>query len=58
MNKEIKEILLRKTFFKENEENYKIFRNMYIKKNLIAKDYNDLKKIFLKFIPESFIKEI
>jgi len=42
----------------ENNETYKVFKNMYIKKNLIAKDYEDLRKIFLKFIPESFLNEI
>ena len=31
---------------------------MYIKKNLLAKDYEDLKSVFLKFIPETFLKEV
>ncbi|MDD2870718.1 MAG: adenylate/guanylate cyclase domain-containing protein [Candidatus Gracilibacteria bacterium] len=53
-----KDVLLKKMFYKENEDTYKLFKNMYIRKNLIAKDYDDLKTVFLKFIPESFIKEI
>jgi len=31
---------------------------MYVSKNLIAKDYEDLKNVFIKFIPELFLKEI
>lgn len=54
----IKDILLKKLSFKENQDTYKLFKNMYIRKNLIAKDYNDLKTVFLKFIPELFLREV
>ncbi len=57
-NYEIKNILLKKLSFKENEDTYKLFKNMYVSKNLIAKDYEDLKNVFIKFIPELFLKEI
>lgn len=57
-NSEIKNLLFKKIFYKENEDTYKFFKNMYIKKNILTKDYNDLKWDFLKFIPESFLKEI
>lgn len=57
-NQEIKDLLLKKIFYKENKDTYKFFKNMYIKKNLLTKDYNDLKSVFVKFIPESFLKEI
>ena len=55
---EIKDILFKKNKYKENEDTYKLFKNMYIKKNLLAKDYEDLKSVFLKFIPETFLKEV
>lgn len=57
-NSDIKNILFKKIFYKENEDTYKLFKNMYIKKNLLTKDYNDLKSVFSKFVPESFIKEL
>jgi len=52
------EILFKNLLFKENEDTYKLFKNMYIKKNLLAKDYQDLKSVFLKFIPEIFLEEV
>lgn len=45
-------------FYTENQDAYKILKNMYIKKNLLNKDLNDLKWVFYKFIPETFIKEV
>ena len=57
-DEEIKELLYKKMFYKENDDNYKLFKNMYIRKNLIAKDFEDLKTVFLKFIPESFLDEV
>lgn len=57
-NEELKNLLLKKIFYKENEDTYKLFKNIYIKKNLLTKDYQDLKTIFLKFIPENFMKEV
>jgi len=54
----IKDLLLKKLTFKENEDTYKIFKNMYLRKNLIAKDYEDLKTVFLKFVPELFLNEV
>lgn len=54
---EIKNILFKKILFKENEQTYSLFKNTYVKKNLLAKDYEDLKAIFLKFIPEIFLEE-
>lgn len=56
--KEVKEILKKEIKYQENVETYKLFKNMYITKNLVAKDYQDLKKVFLKFIPEDFLKEV
>ena len=57
-NPDIKSLLFKKNRYKENEDTYKLFKNMYIKKNLLAKDYEDLKSVFLKFIPEAFIDEV
>ncbi|MDP2396708.1 MAG: hypothetical protein Q8S84_03660 [bacterium] len=57
-NSDIKNILFKKIFYKENEDTYKLFKNMFIKKNLLTKDYNDLKSIFSKFVPDSFMKEL
>jgi len=55
---EVKDLLFKKSFYKENEENYNLFKNMYIRKNILAKDYADLKNVFHKFIPEWLLKEI
>lgn len=42
----------------ENEKTYKIFKNIYIKKNILTKDFNDLKEVFLKLVPEAFFNEV
>lgn len=42
----------------ENEKTYKIFKNVYIKKNILTKDFNDLKEVFLKLVPEAFFNEV
>lgn len=57
-NADIKRLLLKEDKYKENKDTYKLFKNMYIKKNLVAKDYNDLKNVFTKFIPETFLNEV
>ena len=57
-DKEVKDLLFKKMFYKENDDNFKLFKNMYIRKNLLAKDFMDLKNIFHKLVPESFINEI
>lgn len=54
----IKNILLKKNLYTENIITYKLFRDMYIRKNLAHKDYDDLKNVFIKFIPETFLKEV
>jgi len=54
----VKNLLLKRIFYKENEDTYKLFKNIYIKKNILIKDYNDLKSVFLKFVPESFLREV
>lgn len=54
----IKELLYKKLTYRENEDFYKLFKKIYIKRNLIQKDYNDLKDLLLKFIPEWFINEV
>jgi len=54
----MKELLWKKHNYKENNDSYKLFKNLLIKKNLIEKDYEDLKWIMQKFIPKWFIKEI
>jgi hypothetical protein len=44
--------LYKKLIYKENEEIYNIFKKIYVKRNIIEKDYNELKEVFTKFIPE------
>ena len=53
-----KELLLKKNKYKENNDTYKLFKNILIRKNLLEKDYEDLRWIMNKFIPKWFIKEI
>lgn len=55
---EIKNLLNTEMDYKDNKDNFRLFKNIFIKKNLLTKDYDDLKKTFLKFIPEDFINEI
>ncbi|MDD5376532.1 MAG: adenylate/guanylate cyclase domain-containing protein [Candidatus Gracilibacteria bacterium] len=45
-------------FFLENKEVETLFKKSYIKSNLLKKDFNDLHKVFKKFIPEDIYKEI
>lgn len=52
-----------KSFFDTNEKVednniYKLFKRLYIKKNIIETDYSNLKDNFRKFIPEKFLSEI
>lgn len=54
----IKDLLYKKLIYKENEEVYNLFKKIYIKRNIIEKDYNDLKEVFTKFIPEGLINEV
>lgn len=53
-----KELLSLKNKYKENHDTYNLFKNLLIKKNLLEKDYEDLRWILNKFIPKWFIKEI
>lgn len=57
-NKDINKILQKKLKYKENNETYKLFKNMYLRKNLANKDFDDLKWVFYKFIPEDLLKEV
>lgn len=45
-------------FFLENKEIETIFKKSYIKNNLLKKDFNDLQKVFEKFIPSDIFKEV
>lgn len=45
-------------FFLENKEIETLFKKSYIKNNLLKKDFNDLRQVFEKFIPEDIYKEI
>lgn len=45
-------------FFLENKEVETLFKKSYIKNNLLKKDFNDLRRVFEKFIPEDIFKEI
>jgi class 3 adenylate cyclase len=54
----IKSLLYKKLIYKENEEFFNIFKKIYVKRNIIEKDYNELKEVFTKFIPEWLINEV
>ncbi len=54
----IKTLLFKKLTYKENEDFYNLFKKVFVKKNIIEKDYKDLKEVFYKFIPEWLAKEI
>ena len=45
-------------FFLENKEMETLFKKSYIKSNLLRKDFNDLRQVFEKFIPEDIFKEV
>ena len=45
-------------FFVENKEVETLFKKSYIKSNLLKKDFNDMRDVFEKFIPEDIFKEI
>lgn len=57
-NKLTDNIILNNPKYKENLDIFKIYKSFYIKKNLINKDYNDLKDVFWKFIPDKMFDEI
>jgi hypothetical protein len=57
-NEYVKDLLYKKMKYRENDDMYKLFKNMYVRKNLISKDHLDLKALFSKFIPDSSLKEI
>jgi len=44
--------------FLETSQIYSFFKKIYIKKKISEKDYNELKNIFLKFVPKDFLDEI
>lgn len=54
----VKKMLFKKIKYIENKENFKLFKNIYIRNNLAKKDYNDLKSVLTKFIPKVFLDEI
>ncbi len=54
----IKEILNVKMKYRENHEIFNLFKSFLVKKNLLHKDYSDLKKVFFKMVPEYFIDEV
>lgn len=55
---DVSDLLYKKLKYKENEATYRLFKNIFIKKNLVKRDYDDLKNMFQKFIPDLFIKEV
>lgn len=57
-NEDTKNILKTKINYKDHKDLFSLFKNSFVKKNLLRKDYSDLKRTFLKFIPEPFVKEI
>ncbi len=46
------------TSWKKEDWIYKLFKRNYIKKNILEKDYLNLKMNFQKFIPDNFLKNI
>lgn len=59
MKEEISHDFKSKThFFLENKEMETLLKKSYIKNNLLKKDFNDLRQVFEKFIPEDIFKEI
>lgn len=51
-------IITTKPIFIENKTLETLFKNIFIKNNLLKKDFNDLKDVFEKFIPQDIYKEI
>ncbi len=54
----MKELLITKMKYKENDEIYNLFKSLFVRKNIISKDYLDLKNLFFKMVPENFINEV
>ena len=42
----------------DNNNIYKLFKRLYVKKNIVQSDYDNLKDNFEKFVPEKFLSEI
>lgn len=57
-SEELKNTLFQKMKYKENDEFYSLFKNFFIRKNIIKKDYKDLKDVFYKMVPEHFVNEV
>jgi len=57
-SEEIKESLFKKMKYKENDEIYNLFKNLFVRKNIANKDYRELKDVFLKMVPEHFLNEV
>lgn len=57
-NENKKEKLLKKFKYTENDNIYKLFKTLYVKKNILNKDYDDLEKVFYRFISEDIIDEV
>lgn len=54
----IKKIFLKNFKYKENDEINNLFKNFLIRKNLVNKDYLELKNVFFKMVPEHFLNEV
>lgn len=54
----LNKILTTKHNFNENKDNFNMFKRFYIKKNLLKKDYDELKSTFFKFIPQWFVDKV
>lgn len=53
-----KEFLSKKSKYKETEEIFDLFKNMYIRKNLLLKDYKDFQLLFSKLVSSKLIDKI
>ncbi len=54
----LKEEIVKKMKYKENDDIYNLFKSLFVRKNIIKKDYLDLKKMFYKMVPEHFVNEV
>ena len=55
---EANETLNKEFLYEDHNAIYRLFKRLYIKKNIVEKDYNDLKNNFQKLVPENFLDDI
>lgn len=52
-----KDLLRTRLLYKEHDDIYRLFKNMYVKRNLAERDYDEMRQMFKKFVPEGLLKE-